>query len=359
MLTAAFLLSAAACQGNASMNTGSVNKETSATENPVLEDSRYVMANAESVRIDNQAVDALAEKWAEKEFSLPRWDFFVDMKLPLEDRFDHFLLADTINFFYQDPETGKTYSTILEHDKSEHYAADGMFASLCRAEVEKIPVLEGEFLEKLTAEKFQKIFRPENPMPMIKERVTLLNATGKVLNGKYGGKFRNILKNTGKSVKVFDFAEFLAKEFPEAYSDTAYYKGRKIKFHKKAHLAAAQAWENLVGTGFFEITDPENFVVFADYELPKVLRKEGILIYSTELAEKVDAGEVIDAGSGEEIEIRAGTVLAADMLKEKINFYRLKNGKPPVNNLHIDKELWFAGTSIEGVNHHFTRTTAY
>lgn len=49
--------------------------------------------------------------------------------------------------------------------------------------------------------------------------------------------------------------------------------------------------------------------------LPAVLRKLGVLVYSGELTDQVDAGTPLPAGSTMEVELRAATVTAvADMV---------------------------------------------
>lgn len=327
-----------------------------AVQNRVLEDAKYVMHNKPAhVKIDEAAIDLLAKEWSEKEIELPKWDFFVDMSMSPEERFDHFLIGDCLNFAYTDFETGETYET--EHNGQVCPEAFGMFTSLMRAEKEGVPVLDGQYLKEMTVEKLKGIFKEKTPMPMLEERVEILRAVGKKLVEKYDGRFHNILGGR-HTVGINEFVNTLVEEFPEAFNDISSYKGWEVKFYKRANLAAAQAYENLAGTGFFEIEDTENSVVFADYDVPKALRHYGILVYSNELAHDVDNGKIIEAGSEKEVEIRAGTVLGTDMLKERINFYREKMGKPALTNLHLDKELWFAAKPLPE-KHHLTRTTAY
>jgi hypothetical protein len=65
--------------------------------------------------------------------------------------------------------------------------------------------------------------------------------------------------------------------------------------------------------------DIENLTVFPDYQLPKVLRDLGILEYEESLAYRVDSGIEIPRNSQEELEIRASTIHASDMLVKSIN----------------------------------------
>lgn len=319
------------------------------TKNPTLEDAKYVMARAKYVQIDEEAIDRVAREWAKRDFQLPKWDWYVDMGLSSEERFDHFMLSATIDAFFEEPGTDRMYITKRKGEKQ--YGAAGLFASLQRAEENGIPILDGKYLMNLTAEEARKIFNnvsadgelceDENPIPMLEERVKILNGVGKKLVEEYDGRFHKILEKTGKKVKIVEFVEFLAAEFPEAFRDVSVCKENYVGFYKKAYLAAAQAY----GNGCLEIEDPENSVVFADYVLPMVERHNGILKYSVGLAEAVDCGRMIEHDSEEEIEIRAGTVVASNMLKDRINFYRESEGLPSITGFHIDAAQW-----LEGVN---------
>ncbi len=338
-------------------------------QNPILEDARYVMKHATHVKINEEAIDTLAREWADRDFALPDWSFFTNTNMSPEERFDHFMVADCLNFKYWN-EKGEVYKTVWKGE--EHYDADAMFTSLKRAEENGMPILDGKYLMNLTVEESMKIFnnveengklaKGEVQMPMMPERVKILNAVGRKLVEDYDGKFHNVLKTTGKRVKIAEFSEFLAAEFPEAFKDVSTYKEKEVKIYKRANLAAAQAWENLRGTGYFEIVDPENSVVFADYLLPMVNRAKNCTAYSKELADEIDNGKIIPADSEKEIEIRTvGTILASDLLKERINFYRKEMGKTEITNLHLDPVQWREGFRVlqAGAKHHLTPTTDY
>merc|ERR1712224_291008 len=54
--------------------------------------------------------------------------------------------------------------------------------------------------------------------------------------------------------------------------------------------------------------------MFADYRVPQILRPFGALRYSEALAAKVDGKHMIASGSEEEVEIRAATVQAVEII---------------------------------------------
>jgi hypothetical protein len=91
------------------------------------------------------------------------------------------------------------------------------------------------------------------------------------------------------------------------------------------------------------------FTVASDYQLPKVLRAEGVISYSPTLSDMVDKGKKVDAGSVEELAIRAATVLSCELLRE------LSALEMP----SIDHWLWARREKYPGTRFHLTETTDY
>jgi Potential Queuosine, Q, salvage protein family len=97
-------------------------------------------------------------------------------------------------------------------------------------------------------------------------------------------------------------------------------------FYKRAQIAA----NDLVLAGAAEFEDIDDLTVFADNFLPHVLRRDGVLAYAPELAARIDAGELLTAGSAEERELRACTITACERLAARA-------GVPP---RILDNWLW-------------------
>lgn len=64
-----------------------------------------------------------------------------------------------------------------------------------------------------------------------------------------------------------------------------------------------------------------DMIVYADYQVPRVLRHFGVLKYDKDLARRVDNFEIIPKNSEDEIEIRASTVVAGKMIEDEIEKY--------------------------------------
>jgi hypothetical protein len=98
-----------------------------------------------------------------------------------------------------------------------------------------------------------------------------------------------------------DLAERLAAGMP-FFDDRGYYKRAQITAND-LHLA-----------GVVTYPDVDRLTVFADNLLPHVLRLDGVLRYSDELAARIDAGLPLTAGSDFERELRACAVHACERL---------------------------------------------
>ena len=114
---------------------------------------------------------------------------------------------------------------------------------------------------------------------------------------------RPILKLLGDSAE--ELAERLASEMP-FFDDRGFYK--------RAQIAA----NDLQLAGVVEFADIDRLTVFADNLLPHVLRLDGVLVYSDELAEQIDAGQRLTAGGEFERELRGCAVHACEGLAAKL-----------------------------------------
>lgn len=90
--------------------------------------------------------------------------------------------------------------------------------------------------------------------------------------------------------------------------------------------------------------------------MPQILRVYGILIYSSELAAAVDSRQEVQSGSSEEVEIRACTVVAVELLREEM----MRRGKNLLS-IELDWLLWQKGEAVKDqiLPHHRTLTIYY
>ena len=324
--------------------------------NNVLESTRFLVEHPKYVFINNHKVKEVAKEFAKEELKIPRWDAPVFPETDdIETIVDFLCVGNLVNFAFTDFETGETFSV----NYNGHWSgAFGMWAALKRALKETDEqILCGDYLKALTKKDVEKIFAGNPPIPMLEERQIILQEAGEILVDKYGGHFYNLFDKANG--KLFNngggFVERLVNDFPSYNDSCVAYDGiraRIVHFNKRAQLAAGMIYGRLQDKKPFE--DIDKLTVFADYELPKALREMKMLNYTKELREKVDNKIPIDAGSREELEIRAATIHAADKLIKEID------SDYNVNALHVDYALWSVGRNGEIKKpHHLTRTIWY
>jgi hypothetical protein len=115
-------------------------------------------------------------------------------------------------------------------------------------------------------------------------------------------------------------------------------------FYKRAQIAA----NDLHLAGVVNYPDIAKLTIFADNLVPHVLRHEGVLSYSGALAELVDNGIELPAGSRKEREIRACALHACEGIARTLD----------VTPALLDTWLWNTGLGLPG-RPHITRTTFY
>jgi hypothetical protein len=129
---------------------------------------------------------------------------------------------------------------------------------------------------------------------------------------------RRILDLLGSSAE--DLAERLAHGMP-FFDDRGFYK--------RAQIAA----NDLQLAGVVNFADVDRLTIFADNLVPHVLRLDGVLVYSNELAARIDAGEPLLAGGQFERELRGCAVHACEGIAKAL-------GVPP---RLLDNWLWNRG----------------
>jgi hypothetical protein len=318
--------------------------------NPVLESIKPIISNSKHVKTNIPKIKELAKKLSDFDFPEQRYEFY-----PNVDRngiIQFALVLNSINFQFQDLKSHLKFE--INYNNQNYSGFFGLAYSLRRAIENKIPVLDAKYLSNLSEQEALKFLKANIIIPMFKDRVKILNDVGRTLVQKYGGQFSNFLKTSNKA---FDngngLVERLVIDFP-AFDDIRTYKPTNtiVKFYKKAQLMLAML--HCSPESGFRLDDIGELTVFADYNLPRALRDFGILEYSKELANNIDNFVMIIGGTDEEIEIRAHTIYASDLLCKEVN--KLRKNKITPN--HIDEFLWLEGKKSKKPRH-FTETIFY
>ncbi len=190
-------------------------------------------------------------------------------------------------------------------------------------------------------------------IPLFDMRLAHVHEVGRVLVERYAGQFTHIIeKAQGSAVNL---ALLLAQEFT-SFRDVAVYHSRDIRFLKRAQICVADLYGAFGGKRWGAFTDLDRLTIFADYKLPQVLRHYGVLEYAPELSQRIDNYELLQPGGEEEVELRAATIWACELLRHEMS--RLAG--QPITAVEIDLLLWFLGqNSAEMRPYHRARTIYY
>jgi hypothetical protein len=336
--------------------------------NPYLDALYAACSHAQHVTLDVPKIIEAGDRIAFSDFVVPSWRGPL---FPDDDLWAEFIFwTSSINFAFTDVVSGIPYR--LEYPQgSVQSGANAMFAAFARALARGVPALDAEFWRYITPELFEEFFRGDTPLPMQKVRRQFLAQNAFTLIEQYGGKAENILQESNFNCfmrkNIQGLVDRLASEF--AFRDGVHYftatcpSGIYLTFNKRAQLFAMlyQGRAQSDGSHLPQIAGYEYLTIPADYRVPQALEYLGLICYDAQLKKRIMRGELIDAGSLSEIEIRMQTVIAAEELKTEINALRLGAGKEEITMLELDSYLWGLGRQLgkRGEKHHLTPTTAY
>jgi len=314
----------------------------------ILDSVRWVVERSHHVGIDKGCLDQVCAGLDPKALRLPDWQVPVVPPWRDERLVDFLLLFNTINFCYW----GEPKWTITFRGEPQD-GAYGMMGALTRGLEKGLPLLDGAFLAKIEAGQFRHLLRGNTPIPLESERLAIWHEVGPVLVQEFGGHWHEVARRAnGSAVRL---VQLLVTEFP-SFSDVAEFEGRQVAFYKRAQLAVGMIYQAFDGQDWGAFVDFDQLTVYADYKLPQMLREFGILVYDQELASLVDSQTLLPAGGRMEVEIRASTIWACELMRQA-----LLPRAPGLTSAHIDYWLWEAShqKSPGDRPYHRTWTTAY
>jgi hypothetical protein len=188
---------------------------------------------------------------------------------------------------------------------------------------------------------------PEHPL--MADFAAALRDVGARVGADHGGSFAAVLDAAAGSAPAL--ADLLAGW--DAFADVSTYEGREVPFYKRAQIAAADA----ARTGLAQLRDLDRLTAFADNLVPHVLRLDGVIALEADLSARIEAGDLLEHGSPEEVELRAAAVQAVELLAAA----RAAAGPAPLTPAEIDAALWNRGRGAryKAVPRPRSRNTAY
>lgn len=161
-----------------------------------------------------------------------------------------------------------------------------------------------------------------------------LRQLGTLLEEKYDGRYGALVAAAGESAEKL---VHLLGEMPY-YRDVTQYAGEAVPLYKRAQLTASDLSLAFGGEGPGRFGDLDQLTIFADNLVPHVLRREGVLRYAPDLAQRIDREEPLLAGSTEEVEIRAVGLHAVERMVASI-----RSGGGWASAGRLDHLLWNRG----------------
>lgn len=163
-----------------------------------------------------------------------------------------------------------------------------------------------EELTEMVAADVAEVVGQDPDHPLMADFAASLRDVGEHVLGDHGGRFGAVVEAAAGSALAL--ADLLAGW--EAFADVSTYDGRAVPFFKRAQLVPA----DLNRAGAATLRDEDRLTAFADNLVPHVLRVDGILRLDPALEESIDAGELLEHGSAEEVELRACALHAVELL---------------------------------------------
>jgi hypothetical protein len=319
----------------------------------VLSSLTPVIDSLKKIQINNQEILNVADWIAYEEFPSPQSN---KTKKNPEEVIRTTLLLNTLNFAFTDFEKSIKYE--IEREGKIFSDSEAMLTQVNEAIASGIKLYDGRVLSSLDMDKLNKIFSGNIEMPMMSERLEVLNEVGEKLSSKYEGDWLNFI-NEGPR-KLYSNGEGLIErlitEFPRFDDKTVLEDGHEVHFYKLAQLAFWGIHGELSGAGHFIVEDMHKMSAFADYIVPVALEVMKIITYSDGLKNKIMSGEIVERDSRDEVEIRAVSLYATAKLTEEVNKRRPSDKQIIIPQL--DYRLWKQYHATHRP-HHLTVTTMY
>jgi hypothetical protein len=308
---------------------------------------RLVAERASFVHIRQDALQAYAEGLSLGDVITPIYDTDHHFLGEPAETATYILTLDAINF-------GSGYFPHLQ----KRSGMSGYFtvASSLKDYFTQRGVISANALTQLTPAACAAIFGQDLKHPLRAELMGLfaeaLQALGAYLLKHFEGNFEALViaaeRSAARLVTLLSAMPF--------FQDVAEYQGLSVPLYKRAQITASDLSLAFGGEGLGTFEDLDELTIFADNLVPHVLHVDGLLDYDPALAERIDAGELILAGSAAEIELRA---VALHTVEQLVTLLR-KDGHQ-ITAQQFDVFLWNRGQAqrYRKTPRHRTRTVFY
>lgn len=289
----------------------------------------YINENSDYVSINRSKINSFAESISNCQYNYWLDDLkeFLDEKKCIIFAF----ICESINFCFWGNENNN------DSNYKNYIGSQELFYNLKQSIKEKPSILELNNLMNLTENDFKNIIGTEfMRLPLLKERFEMLKDTISIIYNKKENFYRELysIKND------LDLLDYITQNFWH-FCDESEYKNKIIKFNKRATLLVNDLFHlsNIINNNLKSL---DNLTGCADYAVPRLLFENGILNYDKKLLKVINSNTLIEHNSDMEIEIRANTLYALELIKDAL---RKKNIY--LNSIEIDNIIWNMRTTKE------------
>lgn len=317
-------------------------------ENIVMprETGRLIAETSTDVSIKLDGVQKLAKVMYEcvktKTYTIDSWksDHELNPNTMTKAAVDWVFVADTLNFSFWSMDDGKKFQ--VKYKDKEYTGYWSWVAALNRALDNGIPLTDPSYYASISKEELVKIFKSDSDydVPLLEERLQVLQEAGKVLLKKYDGSFVNCIEQCDKSAQ--SLLKLVVTDFP-SYRDVAEYNGKQVAFYKRAQILIADIWACFEGKSYGEFHDIDSITMFADYRIPQALAYFDAIAYSKDLTKYMKENRMMITGDRYETEIRGCSIWATELVCEaakKMLKEDTETKDAHLNSIIVDHYLW-------------------
>lgn len=319
-------------------------------DNVVLSTTKEVVKQAKHVKIDYKRIKEISKRWVNEDLASNCWpkESHLDTK-DEQKMLDYLIILDTLNFCFW----SKNKKWRVSY-KGKQYSGYFALSLALKRFFEKNPAKASlDYFNGISFGEFTKILEGEGELLFLMKRWEMVKAVAAFIETKYNGDSRNFVLSADSEASTLAIKIFNELPF---FNDVSYYNGYSVFFLKRAQILVCDIQHAFESRGIGYFKDPEWLTAFADYKIPQILYRLGILVYSRDLRGKIINRILIPSGSPEEIEIRAATIWAVERIKKTLAVETGKN----LYSFQIDNFLWdMSQTEKTGMPHHLTETIYY
>ena len=295
------------------------------------------------------AVEATADRLANAELAPPEWETGLHFRDDTWRTAAWVLVLDALNFCFWSWAGDLEGRWTVDYNGTRHDGYWALVAALRRALDRGQPLWDAEYLLAASDAELIAIFDPSEPggvpIPQLERRVAHLREVGVGLRET---PIEALIGNANGSAVAL--VEAVRRAFP-SFDDVVWIDGNEIRFLKRAQILVADLYGAFGGKRLGSFHDLHELTAFADYKVPQVLRRFDVLRYAPELESALHARQLIPANSRWELEIRAATIWACELIRQALE----RRGKP-LMAMEIDWALWLTGQELPAGTEPYHRT---